>query len=409
VKSPGVTEHPTPHDALFKAVFSEGESAFALLKASLAPELAAAIDPASLEQQPASFVDEELREVHRDLLFTAKLAGKDALLYVLFEHQSTVDPLMPLRLLRYIVRIWEAWLRDNPRARTIPAVLPLVLHQGPRPWSAATRLSDAIALPPDLLAAARKHMPELVVALRDLGASPAPSDPSPLVRLTLGLLRAAAADQDVVAELERLAPLVRELLSDPRGRVRFALLVRYTTLVVGEIDVTTVARRVRNAIGPEAGDVVMNIEQQIFSRVSSRVSGGSSNGSFASASESSTTRRERASTPRPPRIWSRGPIASSTPRTSPRSSSRRSRPRELAGAGPRPRLNLLVPRRRVARTRRSSDRRHTSWPYSRSVRLAARRREDSRSSPPSRLNRGSTRSCGIVPAGTSTARGTGRK
>lgn len=269
-----MSDHPTPHDALFKAVFSEGESAYALLRPALAPELAAAIDPASLRAQPASFVDEELREVHRDLLFTAKLAGKDVLLYVLLEHQHSVDPLMPLRLLRYIVRVWESWLRDNPGARSVPAVLPLVLHQGPRPWTGPIRLSDLVALPPELLASARRHLPELEVTLRDLGRDPAisssPADTPALVRLALLLLRTAAADADLVAALENAAPLVKEVLSDPRGRVRLGLLMRYT-LVVGKLDVSAVAGRVRSAIGSEAGEVVMSTAQDLLNQGERRV------------------------------------------------------------------------------------------------------------------------------------------
>jgi hypothetical protein len=35
--------------------------------------------------------------------------GGEALVYVLLEHQSTFDPRMPLRLLQYLVRVWEAW------------------------------------------------------------------------------------------------------------------------------------------------------------------------------------------------------------------------------------------------------------------------------------------------------------
>jgi hypothetical protein len=42
--------------------------------------------------------------------FTIRCNGHAAFLYVLFEHQSTNDPLMAFRLLRYLVRIWEAVL-----------------------------------------------------------------------------------------------------------------------------------------------------------------------------------------------------------------------------------------------------------------------------------------------------------
>ncbi len=83
-----------------------------------------------------------------DLLYSVAVGGRPTLLYLLFEHQSTVDPLMPFRLLRFLVRIWERWLglEENAGARILPAVVPLVLYHGREPWSAATELAEIIDL-----------------------------------------------------------------------------------------------------------------------------------------------------------------------------------------------------------------------------------------------------------------------
>ena len=63
----------------------------------LPPRLAAAIDFDTLALAPGSFVDEALRERHTDLLYAVRLRERDALSYLVFEHQSVVDPLMPFR------------------------------------------------------------------------------------------------------------------------------------------------------------------------------------------------------------------------------------------------------------------------------------------------------------------------
>lgn len=107
----------TPHDGLFKAVFSQPERAAEELRHVLAPELAASIDFATLTHEPGSHVDEELRERHTDLLFSALLAGAKIRIYVLFEHQSSVDPWLPLRLLGYMLKIWEKLREAEPDAR----------------------------------------------------------------------------------------------------------------------------------------------------------------------------------------------------------------------------------------------------------------------------------------------------
>jgi hypothetical protein len=102
-----------PHDALFKAVFSQAELAAEELRCVLPPELVAQMDLTSLTLEAGSFVDEELREQHTDLLYSVQLAGRPARVYVLFEHQSKGEWWMALRLLRYMLRIWELCVADG--------------------------------------------------------------------------------------------------------------------------------------------------------------------------------------------------------------------------------------------------------------------------------------------------------
>ncbi|MEO5726864.1 MAG: Rpn family recombination-promoting nuclease/putative transposase, partial [Byssovorax sp.] len=43
---------------------------------------------------------------------------------VLFEHQSTVDALMPFRLLQYMVLIWERHLQVHSEDKRLPPIVP---------------------------------------------------------------------------------------------------------------------------------------------------------------------------------------------------------------------------------------------------------------------------------------------
>ena len=97
---------------------------------------------------PGSFVDEALKWRHSDVLFTAPLDGHDAFVYVLVEHQSSDDPLMAFRMLRYVTRIWDQYERDHPKARRLPAVIPLVVYQGDDHWTSPVQLLDVIDLSP---------------------------------------------------------------------------------------------------------------------------------------------------------------------------------------------------------------------------------------------------------------------
>lgn len=223
----------TPHDALFKQVFSRPERAAEELRHALGP-LAARLDFATLRLEPGSFVDEQLRERHVDLLYSVALGEATIRVYVLLEHQSSVDPWMPLRLLRYMLRIWEAFLKERPAARRLPAIVPVVLHHGETGWRAATTfeaLIEAPAEPPELW----EFVPRFRFALDDLAAEGEAAilarAGTAYVRLVLAALRSARGPVALTELLRGWAGLVREVAGEPDGRRALSLLVCYLEVV----------------------------------------------------------------------------------------------------------------------------------------------------------------------------------
>ena len=159
------------HDALFKAVFSQPEQAAAHLSAVLPTEVTRHLDFDHLRHSPGSFVDEELSDRHTDLLF--EVAGRwdaegDALVYVLFEHQSSPDPLMPFRLLGYLTRIWQHWLDRHPRARTLPLVIPVVLYHGGERWSVPSDFASLVDAPDEVRSDLASWLVDFRYLLEDL-------------------------------------------------------------------------------------------------------------------------------------------------------------------------------------------------------------------------------------------------
>src|SRR5262245_36609486 len=116
------------HDGLFKATFSQLEHAAGMIRQSLPPALVTRIDFDTLTLCRGSFVDESLKERHSDLLFSVKIADSTAYIYLLYEHQSRVEVLMAFRLLRYLVRIWEAFVENHPHSKVLPGILAVVVH-----------------------------------------------------------------------------------------------------------------------------------------------------------------------------------------------------------------------------------------------------------------------------------------
>src|SRR5262249_34875798 len=115
-----------------------------------------------------SFVDEALKERHTDLLFTVRIEGRTGLVYVLYEHQSRVDALMAFRILRYLVRVWEAWLKEHEEAKRLPAIVPVVLHHSETGWTGATAFEQLLDLEAEALAELGVYVPRFAFLLDDI-------------------------------------------------------------------------------------------------------------------------------------------------------------------------------------------------------------------------------------------------
>jgi predicted transposase/invertase (TIGR01784 family) len=227
-----------PHDALFKAVFSQAELAAEELRCVLPPELVAQMDLTSLTLEAGSFVDEELREQHTDLLYSVRLAGRPARVYVLFEHQSKGEWWMALRLLRYMLRIWELCVADG--AQQLPVIVPVVLHHGETGWRAATCFEGLFDLPPE----AREFTPHFRFVLDDLAAHSEAAlldrAASAFTRLVLSALQQMRGERALAELLRGWAGLLREVGAAPNGQRALRLLFRYIFVVRGAEELATI-------------------------------------------------------------------------------------------------------------------------------------------------------------------------
>jgi predicted transposase YdaD len=220
---------------VFRRVFGVPENAASQLRAVLPADLAGRLDLARLAPVPASFVDEALKWRYSDLLFTVPLDGRDAFVYLLAEHQSSADPLMAFRMLRYVARIWDQHLRDHPRVRLLPAVIPLVVHHGRTRWTSPVRLLDLIDLDPDAKQGMQAYLPRFEFLLDDLAAVDdrqlRDRELTPSAVVTLLLLKTAAGNPRIPAELRPWADQLRAILDQPGGSEAFIALLTYIELV----------------------------------------------------------------------------------------------------------------------------------------------------------------------------------
>jgi len=162
-----MAEVGTPHDAFFKRLLGSPDAAATFLRERLPPEIAAALAADPPDPVPGSFVDEHLRPSQSDLLFRVRTVDGDAaFLYALLEHKSDPDPMVAFQLLRYMVRIWETWRREQAGsgATRLPAIVPVVVYHGAKVWTVSTAFPALVRAP----AALQPHVPGFDYLLTDL-------------------------------------------------------------------------------------------------------------------------------------------------------------------------------------------------------------------------------------------------
>jgi predicted transposase YdaD len=154
------------HDAFFKNVLSDSALAGTFLREHLPPEVVGLLSPEPPEPLLGTYVDEELRQHHSDLLLRVHLKdGCDAFAYVLLEHKSSPDPGARLQLLRYVARVLDHRYKENKQRLPLPTVLPLLVHQGPKPWKLSCEFANLFGAVPAPLS---PYLPSFRHALVDL-------------------------------------------------------------------------------------------------------------------------------------------------------------------------------------------------------------------------------------------------
>ncbi|RYF12276.1 MAG: hypothetical protein EOO40_01635 [Deltaproteobacteria bacterium] len=124
-----------------------------LLRAYLPPKVSDLLDYASLRSESPKQHDEDGRLRIGDLLFSVDVREqrpRRVWIAILLEMQSSCDPMMAWRMLSYGTLFWRR-LEDDKRLQEglLPAVLPVVLYNGRRPWAASTTMHGCVNISGD--------------------------------------------------------------------------------------------------------------------------------------------------------------------------------------------------------------------------------------------------------------------
>ena len=123
----------------------------------LSVEIVEHLDTSQTKREMRSYIDTTLQDSISDIVFTVPFRdtsnGDVVTIYILIEHQSTVDRMMGLRLHSYMCQIWKDQLEEQRKAK-VPAsqqclspILPIVFYTGDRRWEIPVTLNAVMDVP----------------------------------------------------------------------------------------------------------------------------------------------------------------------------------------------------------------------------------------------------------------------
>ncbi|RKU25158.1 hypothetical protein C6497_16555 [Candidatus Poribacteria bacterium] len=212
---------PVAHfpDISARWLFKEKQNIRGLLEI-IAQDLVEYIDFEQLEEINRSFISDTLREQESDMVFSVPFRSPshadNLYIYILLEHQSTIDHIMPFRVLFYMCQIWDAQRREF-ESENVPRhewrlrpILPIVFYTGTQQWQTPLSLKTLMLLP-DSLSRFVPQFDTLFLDVKDTTENELTKTDNPF-GLLLTVLQNEKKDKTLFIEtLEKVLPILEGL------------------------------------------------------------------------------------------------------------------------------------------------------------------------------------------------------
>lgn len=153
------------HDSGYKEVFSYPEFVQQLIEGFMPSEISQIMDFSTLRIHSGNYITPLFEEKLEDVVWSVDVVWEGVkhpvYLYILLEFQSNPDQTMPIRLMHYVACFYDHLLKSQKITlkKGLPPVLPIVLYNGSKRWSAKHDIFDMITPePPVFLKVYQPHL-----------------------------------------------------------------------------------------------------------------------------------------------------------------------------------------------------------------------------------------------------------
>ncbi len=200
------------HDTSYKDIFSFPIIVQQLIERFLNDDVEpSTLDFSTLEKVNAEFLSDKQHSRRSDVIWRLKCQNDWLYVYLMIEFQSSVDGWMAIRMLSYHSLLWQDLIKQNKLRPSdkLPAIFPIVIYSGDRPWDAALTVADIVNAPSFLI----DYQPDFSYKLIDEQRFKSESlwKENNLIATLFLTEQARSADEMIAVELqfERLLPVVQ--------------------------------------------------------------------------------------------------------------------------------------------------------------------------------------------------------
>lgn len=123
------------HDKIFKEILENKQELENFMKKYLKFQNIKAQD---IEKYNTKFITKELKGKESDIIYKVKQKN----VFILIEHQSTIDYYMPIRITEYCIELIRNVIKDKSKNTAYPLIYPIVLYTGNKKWDAPLTIGE---------------------------------------------------------------------------------------------------------------------------------------------------------------------------------------------------------------------------------------------------------------------------